>query len=295
MIMARARRWISSFEIIRILQTDVVSVTGFCILVLFLIIALLAPVIAPHEPFQILRNPEGRIITLRPPSAQHLLGTTPLGQDIFSQLIYGTRTALMVGISAGFLVSVIGTLVGLASGFYGGRVDNALMWITDVTFGIPFLPIIILLAAYFGASMLNIILAVGLLLWRGAARAIRSQVLELRERELVQVAQVAGASPLRIMFIHIAPNIFPFSALYASLSMGWAILTEASISFLGLGSDTSVSWGYMLHEAFQSQAMPRGLMWWFIPPGICILLLVFSAFAVGRGFEEVMIPSLRED
>lgn len=278
---------------LNVLKKDKISLIGGVIFVLFTLIALFAPLIAPYGPFEFLTSKDGRILSNLRPSPDFPLGTTPLGQDIFSQLIYGTRTAIIVGVGAGLLVAIIGTLVGLFSGFYGGIVDNVLMWITDIFFGIPFLPLIILLAAYFGASKWNIIITVGFLLWRDAARPIRSQVLELREREFVQVAEVAGASPFRIIIIHIAPNIFPLSALYASISMGWAILTEASVSFLGLGSATTISWGYMLHEAFQSQALPKGAFYWFIPPGICILLLVFSVFATGRGYEEALIPTLR--
>jgi len=278
-----------------LLRKDPLALLGVCIFLFFVLISIMAPVLAPHEPLQILTTEDNRILSNLPPSPSAWLGTTPLGQDILAQLITGSRSALLVGVSAGLIVASIGTLVGLFSGFYGGKVDSLLMWITDITFGIPFLPLIILMAAIFGSSTFNIVLAVGLLLWRDAARPIRSQVLELREREFVQVAEVAGASSHRMIFLHIAPNILPLTALYASLSMGWAILTEASVSFLGLNSSTTVSWGYMLHEAFQSQALSKGQFWWFIPPGICILMLVFAAFAIGRGFEEALIPSLIEE
>jgi len=274
---------------------DPLALLGIGIFLFFILIAILAPVIIPHKPLEILETEDRKILSDLPPSSFAWLGTTPLGQDIFAQLIIGSQNALLVGTSAGLLVAAIGTLIGVFSGFYGGRIDNLLMWITDITFGIPFLPLVILMAAYFGSSTLNIILAVGFLLWRDAARPIRSQVLELREREFVQVAEVAGASSLRIIFVHIVPNIFPLTALYASLSMGWAILTEASVSFLGLSSSTTVSWGYMLHEAFQSQAMPKEQFWWFIPPGVCIFLLVFASFVIGRGFEETLIPTLTQE
>jgi len=271
------------------------KMTLFCsiIFIIFILMALFAPLIAPHGPREILTSKDGRILSYLRPSFDFPLGTTPLGQDIFSQLIYGSRSALIVGVGAALLVVIIGTLVGLFSGFYGGRVDFVLMWITDIFFGIPVLPLIILLTSCFGGSMRNIIIAIGTLLWRDAARPIRSQVLELREEKFIQVAKVAGASPFRIIFIHIAPNILPLSVLYSSLSMGWAILTEASVSFLGLGSSTGMSWGYMLYEAFQSQAMAKGLFYWFIPPGICISLIIFSSFNIGRGYEEILIPKLK--
>jgi len=231
-----------------LIRKDFLMLFGCAIFAFFILMALLAPIIAPYSPSQILTDDRGKILSNLPPSGRNLLGTTPLGQDIFSQLIYGSQSALIVGVAAGIMVSVIGTAVGLVSGFFGGQVDNVLMWLTDISFGIPFLPVVILLAAYFGGSTLNVILAVGLLLWRDAARPIRSQVLELREQEFVQVAQVAGASSLRTMFVHIAPNVFPLSMLYAALSMGWAILTEASVSFLGLGSSTTII--YFLSSLF---------------------------------------------
>ena len=282
-------------SVLQLFRRDSIAFTGAIIFLFFSLVAIFAPFIAPYEPFHMVMSSQGIILGNKSPSGRFLLGTTPMGQDIYSQLVYGSRSALLVGVSAGVLVATIGTLVGLFSGFFGGRVDSALMWLTDVFFGIPLLPLIILLAAYFGASRMNIVIAVGCLLWRDAARPIRSQVLELREREFVEVAQMAGASSLRLIFIHIAPNVLPLSVLYASLSMGWAILTEASVSFLGLGSTETVSWGYMLHEAFQSQAMALGKFPWIVPPGICILLLVFSAFAIGRGYEEKLVPTLQEE
>jgi peptide/nickel transport system permease protein len=268
--------------------------SGTVILVLFVLIAILAPVLAPNESLEVLTTKENKILSNLPPSSSFWLGTTPLGQDILSQLILGSRSAIVVGISAAALVITIGSLIGLFSGFYGGRIDNLLMWITDIAFGIPFLPLIILLAAYLGSSTSNIILAVGFLLWRDAARPIRSEVLKFREQEFVQAAKVAGASYRRIIFLHIAPNIFPLVALYASISMGWAILAEATVSFLGLSSSSTVSWGYMLHEAFQSQAMSKGQFWWFVPPGVAISLLVFAVFGIGRSIEERLIPTLRK-
>ena len=276
-----------------ILKDDKVALISAIIFIFFSLVAIFAPIIAPYGPKEIITSSDDMVLSNQRPSSKFLFGTTPMGNDIFSQLIYGSRIALIVGACAGLIASTIGTLIGLFSGYYGGRVDNILMWITDIFFGIPLLPLIILLSAYLGPSMWNVLFAVSALLWKDAARPIRSQVLELRSREFVQVADVAGASSLRIVAIHIAPNILPLSTLYASLSMGWAILTEASVSFLGLGSSTTVSWGYMLHEAFFSQAIARGQFHWFIPPGVCILLLVFSSFSIGRGYEQSLIPTLK--
>ena len=137
-------------------------------------------------------------------------------------------------------------------------------------------------------------IAVALLLWPNTARVIRTQVLTVRERAYVEAARVTGASTWRILFVHVAPNILPLSFLYGSVAIGWAILTEAAVSFLGFGDPTRMSWGFMLQDAFVSQALSRGAWHWFLPPGICIMLVVVAGFFISRGAEEVLFPKLRE-
>ncbi len=214
--------------------------------------------------------------------------------DIFSKPIYGSRPALIVGFTTTFFLMVIGTLVGLFAGYSRGRLGSILMRLTDVAFGIPFIPFVMVLVAFLGPSIWNIVLSMALLLWRGTARVIRSQVLTVRERSFVEAARVSGASDLRIMLVHITPNILPLSFLYGSLAVGWAILTEAAISFLGFGDPKTISWGYMLHDAYVSQALSRGSFGWFVPPGICIMLMVMAGFYIGRGSEEILFPRLRK-
>ena len=147
--------------------------------------------------------------------------------------------------------------------------------------------------AHVTAPGANIVLAVALLLWPNSARVIRSQVLTLRERAYVEAARVTGASASRILFVHIAPNILPLSFVYAAIAIGWAIITEASVSFLGFGDPDNVSWGMMLQDAFASQALSRGQYAWFVPPGVCIILVVVAGFFISRGYEEVFMPRLR--
>ena len=168
------------------------------------------------------------------------------------------------------------------------------MRLTDIAFGIPFLPFVIVLVAFLKPSIWNVVLAMALLLWRDTGRVIRSQVLSIRERSFVEAALVSGASNLRIIFVYIAPNILPLSFLYGSLAIGWAILTEASASFLGFGDPNVISWGFMLQDAYVSQAMARGAYYWIIPPGLCIMLTVMAGFFIGRGYEELLFPRLRE-
>jgi peptide/nickel transport system permease protein len=278
---------------VEILKRDRFALAGVIIYGVMIFIAIFAPVLAPHDP-QAVMEQEGIWLTNKEPSGEFWLGTTNIGRDIFSQLIYGTRPALLVGFSAAFFVAFIGTIVGLIAGYFGGWVDGALMRLTDIAFGIPFLPFVIVLVAFLDPSIWNIVLAMALLLWRDTARVIRSQVLTVRERAFVQAAQISGASAWRTIFLYIAPNILSLSFLYGTLAIGWAILTEASVSFLGFGDPTVVSWGFMLQDAYVSQALARGAYYWFVPPGVCIMLVVMAGFFIGRGYEELLFPRLRE-
>ena len=274
-------------------KRDKFAMTGAIIYIFFILVAIFGPLFAPYDPFMMVKE-NGKLMFNQAPSVKYLLGTTNMGRDIFSQLIYGARPALIVGFTAAFFVMVIGTLVGLFAGYYRGRLGNILMRLTDVAFGIPFIPIVIVLVAFLGPSIWNIVLSMALLLWRDTARVIRSQVLTVRKRSFVEAARVSGASDLRIILVHITPNILPLSFLYGSLAMGWAILTEAAVSFLGFGDPKAISWGYMLHDAYVSQALSRGSFGWIIPPGICIMLMVMAGFYIGRGSEEILFPRLRK-
>jgi peptide/nickel transport system permease protein len=158
-------------------------------------------------------------------------------------VIIGSRVALIVGFIAAIFLSFIGTNVGLIAGYYGGRLDSFLMRMTDIAFGIPFLPFAVVLIALTRPSIWNIILTISCLMWRTTARVIRSQVLSLKERPFIQAAKVSGGSDLRIMYVHILPNVLPMSFLYVALGIAWATLTEASLSFLGFGDPRMISWG----------------------------------------------------
>ena len=273
---------------------DPYAAAGIPIYSLFVLVAIFADLIATHDPLEILFDDDGKLLANAPPGAEHVLGTTNLGRDIFSQLVFGTRAALYVGLTAAVVVALIGTVVGLVSGYFGGWVDSVLMRLADVALGIPFLPFVIVLAGFLGPRTSNVILGIALLLWPNTARVIRSQVLTVRERAFVEAARVTGASTWRILFVHVAPNILPLTFLYGSIAIGWAILTEASISFLGFGRPTSVSWGYMLQDAYASQALSRGDYNWFVPPGVCIVLVVVAGFFISRGYEEILFPKLKD-
>jgi peptide/nickel transport system permease protein len=282
------------------LLTDELSVKlAMLTVAFFVVVAILAPYIAPYDPL-VRQYQEGGILiakSLEPSllGADHnyLLGTTESGYPIFSQLVYGTRAALLVGGIAAIFTAGIGTLVGLVAGYFGGWTDDLLMRVVDFLYGMPLLPTVIILVALLGPSLWNIIFAVIILQWRSTARVIRSQSLSLRERPFVKAAEVAGASDWYIISRHLAPNVLPLSFLYGSFAIAWAILTEAGVSFIGLGDPNTVSWGTMLQSARAYSALQFGQWWWFVPPGICIGLLVISGFLIGRGYEEITNPKLQ--
>jgi len=228
---------------------------------------------------------------LAPPSSEHLFGTTHLGRDIYSQTIWGSRTALFVGLLAAVMVTLIGTNVGLVAGYFKGRVDNLLMRIVDVMYAIPFEPFALVLVLIFRPSLTIIVLAIGLLTWRTTARLIRSQVLSVSERPFVKAARVAGASDARILYVHIAPNVMPLVFLQLAVAMAFAITAEATLSFLGLGPPQVFSWGGILFEARLSGAW-RTAWWWIIPPGLFIMVTVVAVFFISRALEVLTNPRL---
>jgi len=257
------------------------------------IMALFAPQLAPYDPREMLRQGR-RIARYLPISSEHWLGTTAGGHDVLSQLIYGARAALEVGLTAAIAVVAIGTLLGLLAGYLGGWVDKLITRIADIALGLPFLPFMLVLAALTTPGTRVVIVTVALLLWPNTARVIRSQVLSLRERAWVEAARVTGCSTARIMFVHVLPQVLPLAALYGSVAIGWAILAEAAASFLGFGDPESISWGVMLQDAYANQALGRGAWNWFTPPGLAIVLMVLSGFLVSRGSEKLLFPKLAE-
>jgi peptide/nickel transport system permease protein len=238
------------------------------------------------------RLESGRPARLQPPSANFLFGTTDLGRDVFSQIVMGTRVALLVGFLTALIVTFIGTNIGLISGYYGGWIDNLLMRFVDILYSIPFIPFVIVLVSLLKPSLWNIILAIALLTWRSVTRIVRSQVLSLVQRPYVKAARVAGASDFRIIFVHIAPNVLPLAFLEMAFMIGWAIIAESSVSFIGFGDPALISWGQILHASFLSGAV-RTAWWWVIPPGLAIVVLVTSVFMITTGLEDVNNPRLR--
>lgn len=275
-----------------VFSEDRMGQVGLVILLTFVFLGLFGPLLVPHEPTEINRADDGSALRLAEPTSDHFLGTTNLGRDVFSQLIVGARASLIVGFLAAFMAVSIGVNVGLISGYSGGWVDDLLMRITDIAYGLPFLPFVIVLVFLIGPSLLSIVIVIALLLWRSTARVIRSQVLSHKERPYVESAKSIGASDLRIMYRHILPNVLPLAFLYGAFSVAWAVIAEASIAFLGFGDPTMISWGQMLFEAYTADAI-RFAWWWVAPPGLCIMLMVMSVFFIGRTLERITNPELR--
>jgi peptide/nickel transport system permease protein len=270
------------------------GVIALALLAVFALVAAVPQWLMPYDPAAYQQGPDGRLLALSPPTRAHRLGTTYYGQDVLSQLIAGTRVPLVVGVCSAFFIVFIGTNIGLLAGYFGRRTDEVLMRLTDVAFSLPFLPFAIVLAALFRPSLWNIVFAISIIQWRTCARVIRAHVLSLRERPFVLAVRAAGAGHGWILYRHILPNVLPLALLYGALGIAWSVLAEAGLSFLGFGDPQRISWGQMIHFAFVTATI-RSAWWWVIPPGICIMLLVFASFFIGRVVEQIVFPRLREE
>ena len=257
-------------------------------------VAIFANLLAPH-------NPEIGSLTVRfrPPfwqtggSAKYLLGTDQLGRDVLSRLIFGARVSMVVGFTAVVFAGTVGTTLGIISGYLGGWVDQVIMRLTDTWLALPPLMFAIFLAAIVGPSMWNIVIILGLVYWTRYARVIRGEVLSLKEREFVRLAIVAGCSKRTIMYRHILPNVINSAIVLGTLMLGVVIITEASLSFLGVGvPPPEPAWGLMLSDGKQSLMVGR---WWLsVLPGICIMLMVLSANILGDWLRVKLDPQLRQ-
>ncbi len=263
---------------------------GLVMLVVSIGVAVFAPALAPYDPTQAVRVSIDNIYN--PPSAEHWLGTDDAGKDVLTNLIYGSRVSLTVGFFASFITLFIGGTVGIVAGFYGGRLENFLMRLTDILLVIPDLPLMIILIALLGRKLWVIIVVVGILSWTGTARIVRSQTLSVKERKFVQRARAIGAGNLYIIRRHVFPLVFPLMVVNAVLVISGIILYEATLAFLGLGDPTRLSWGQMLQFAFSRGAMSAGAWWALVPPGISIAWVALSLTLLGNGLERVFNPRL---
>ena len=258
----------------------------------FTVMAALAPIIAPYDPFEVVYDADRAVVALSPPTWQNWFGTTNQGMDVFSQFVWGARVALIVGLISAFGSVILGTAIGLVSGYFGGWIDEILMRFTDIAFGLPFLPFAMVVIAIAEPSLSLVILLVIFFLWRTPARVIRAQVLSLKTRPFVWAARAAGASNARILVREILPNVLPLSFLYMAIGVQTGVMLEAALSFLGFGDPNVQSWGIMLNAAFRAGAM-RTAWWWVLPPGLALSIFVIAVFMITRAFEERINPQLR--
>jgi peptide/nickel transport system permease protein len=264
---------------------------GLCVLVLFVLVALLAPVLASSQGLALTTAP-GR--PLEHPSSQFWLGTDQNGRSILTLLIWGSRVSLFVGLLATFISMVLGTLAGLASGHFRGWFGAAVFRVTEWFLVIPFLPLAIVLASLLGPSLLNTSIVIGVTGWPSTALLIRAQTLTVESRPYVERAKVLGAGHWHQMSRQVLPNVMPMVMANTTLTVAISILTETTLSFLGLGGSDRVSWGEILDQAFQLGAITNNLWWYFIPPGVCVIVVVLAFTLVGRALEDIFNPRLRE-
>ncbi len=272
------------------LRKNKLAMTGTIILLFFLLLAVIGPILVP---FSTMEFGEVEDILLAP-SAQHWLGTDDMGRDVLANVIAGSRISLLIGATATAISMIIGTLIGIVSGYFGKAIDNLLMRFTDFFLVIPWLPLMMVLAAILGTSIWNIILVIGITGWAGTARVVRAQTLSVKERQYIERTVSLGAGSFHIMMRHVLPNVFPLVFANTVLVAAVAIVSETTLSFLGLGDPTTASWGMMLHYAFEGGATAAGAWWYYLPPGLCVVLVVLSFTLLGYAFDEILNPKLRE-
>lgn len=265
------------------------AMLGLYVLIILALSTAFAPYIATHD-----RDEINLAMVERPPSSQHLLGTDDLGRDVFSRLLYGGRVSLTVGLVAVSIYLCIGVVLGSIAGYYGNVVDNVIMRITDVIMVLPFFPLALTMAAVLGPSVYNTMIIIGLLGWTGICRLVRGEFLSLRRRDFVEAAQAEGASDSRIIFRHILPNAMAPIMVAATLGVAGAILSEAGLSFLGLGVQQPMpSWGNMLSAAISLRVLLLR-PWLWIPPGLIIFVAVLAVNLLGDGLRDALDPRLKE-
>jgi peptide/nickel transport system permease protein len=275
-----------------ILRQSRKAMVGFWILVIFGLVAAFGPLAAPYDP-----NKIGTGVPLQHPSWHHWLGTTLLSQDIFSQLLAGTRASLMLAVSAGLLATFLAMAVGLTAGYVGGWVDDVLSLITNVFLIIPGLPLLIVFSTYANTFNLHgpwiMALAITITSWPWGARAMRSQMLAIRGKDFVLAARVTGESQFHIIWAEILPNMLSIVAANFIFSCLAAVVAEAGLEFIGLGDTSRATWGTILYAAQSNAALLQREWWWFIPPGLCIGIFSTGLVLMNYAIDEITNPRLR--
>lgn len=273
-------------SLIDMLRRNPAALIGLIVILMIALAAIFAPWLAPYDPYAV--DPVNR---LQPPSAQHLCGTDELGRDIFSRVMYGGRISLQIGLIPSLISLVIGTALGLIAGYYGGRADFAIMRLADVVLAFPSLLLAMVVMYILGARMINLYIALSIINWAGTARVVRAQTLSLKEKEFIEAARSVGVKRRRIMVRHILPNCLPNLIVLFTLDIPGAILSEASLSFLGVGAQPpTASWGLMVSNGKQ---YAYDCPWMILAPGLAVLVIVLAFNFLGDGLRDAIDPYMK--
>jgi peptide/nickel transport system permease protein len=274
----------------RLLPRRPAALVGLAILAIVVLLAIFAPLVAPFDP-----NDQDVSLRLAPPfqaGSPYLLGTDQVGRDVLSRIIYGTRVALLVGVASVAISGAVGIVLGLLSGYYGGLVDDVIGWLANVELAFPFILLAIAVVAVIGSGLTNLIVVLSIVAWVVYARIVRAETLAVRDLDFVQAARVIGVGDARILFRHILPNVLTPVIVIATFEVARMIISEASLSFLGLGVEPRIpSWGSMLADG--RQYLSTG--WWIATfPGLAIMLTVLAINLVGDWLRDVLDPRLQD-
>jgi peptide/nickel transport system permease protein len=276
-------------EFFRGLLSQKKALFGIILLGLFVIVAILAPVLAPGDPSRFVDRQN------QPPSAQHWLGTTGQGQDVFSQVVVGSRISLFVGFSVGLLITLLGLAIGMTAGYLGGFADGLLNVFTNVFLIIPALPLLITLASFLPPGIITVTFVLTITSWAWPARVFRSQTLSLREKDFVSASVISGEGTFRIIFSEILPNMMSLVVSSFFGNVIYAIGADVGLAFLGFENVTTVSWGTLLYWAQNNSALLQGAWWTFVPPGLCVALVAFATTMLIYAVDEITNPRLKTE
>lgn len=275
-------------EFLRAFLLNRKAAVGLAIIILYIIVALAAPLITAYDPNKRVARPH------QPPSIENVMGSTRMGRDVYTQLVWGTRTSLAVGFLAGLIVTALGTVIGVTAGYFGGKIDEVLNFATNIVLVIPQLPLLLVLAAFIGeAGPLVIALIIGLTSWGWGARVTRAQALSLRRREFIEASRGLGEPAWRMILFELLPNLLSIISLNFIGSVIYTIITEATLEFLGLGDPLAVSWGTMLYNAQITAAISVGAWWELLAPCAAIATIGIGLSLVNFGVDEVSNPRVR--
>ncbi|RNB65001.1 ABC transporter permease [Brevibacillus nitrificans] len=274
-------------DVFRSLKKDRMAITGGIVILLFVLMAIFAPWIAPHDPYEV--NLDNQF---QKPGLEHWLGTDMFGRDVLSRIIYGSQISLLIGLVPSMITMSIGIVLGIVAGYFGRRTDFVIMTISDMVLSFPSLLLAMVVMYTLGASLLNIFIALSIVGWAGTARVVRAQTLSLKNKEFVEAARAVGVKPYIIMLRHILPNCIPQLLVLFTLEIPGSILSEASLSFLGVGAQPPASsWGLMVSNG---KEFLFNAPWVAIAPGIAILVIVLAFNFLGDGLRDALDPYLKQ-